>query len=198
MLAEPKGSTSPTSQPHQCAVFRRICMPLPWHTRFPEMLLKKSHLAQTNDLKPLTPNPATDQFPEPVPTCGPKNVFTIFFLWRNSPWLTTAPSLSRLRHTTLGRSPLDEWSARRAELHLTKHNNHDRQTSMPSAGFEPIIPAWERSQTLVLNRAATEIGYLFRYLLTLSGNSLVSMVTVVKVFPRLNKMHSLTSRIPPT
>jgi hypothetical protein len=37
-----------------------------------------------------------------------------------------------LRHTTLGRIPLDEWSARRRDLYLrTKHNTHKRQISMP-------------------------------------------------------------------
>jgi hypothetical protein len=31
-----------------------------------------------------------------------------------------------LWHTTLGRTPLDEWSARRRDLYLTTHNTHDR------------------------------------------------------------------------
>jgi hypothetical protein len=62
------------------------------------------------------------------------------------------------RHTTLGRNPLDEWSARRRDLYLTTHNTDKRQTSMPSAGFEPTIPASERPQTHTLNRAASEIG----------------------------------------
>jgi hypothetical protein len=31
-----------------------------------------------------------------------------------------------LRHTTLGRTPLDEWSARRRDLYLTTHNTTDR------------------------------------------------------------------------
>jgi hypothetical protein len=31
-----------------------------------------------------------------------------------------------LRHTTLGRTPLDEWSARRRDLYLTTHNTHKR------------------------------------------------------------------------
>jgi hypothetical protein len=44
------------------------------------------------------------------------------------------------RHTTLGRTPLDEGPARRRVLYLTTHNTHKRQTSMPPAGFEPIIP----------------------------------------------------------
>jgi hypothetical protein len=33
-----------------------------------------------------------------------------------------------LRHTTLDRTSLDEWSARRRDLYLTTHNNHNRQT----------------------------------------------------------------------
>jgi hypothetical protein len=52
-----------------------------------------------------------------------------------------------LRHTTLGRTPLDEWSARRRDLYLTTHNSHKRQTSMPPAGFETEIPASELPQT---------------------------------------------------
>jgi hypothetical protein len=42
-----------------------------------------------------------------------------------------------LRHTTLCRTPLDEWLASRRDLYLTTHNNHDTETSMPPAGFEP-------------------------------------------------------------
>jgi hypothetical protein len=62
-----------------------------------------------------------------------------------------------LRHTTLGRTPLDEWSARRRDLYLTTHNIHKRQTSMLLAGFEPAIPPSERPQTHALDRAATGI-----------------------------------------
>jgi hypothetical protein len=36
-----------------------------------------------------------------------------------------------LRHTTLGRTPLNELSVRRRDLYLTTHNTHNRQTSMP-------------------------------------------------------------------
>ena len=59
------------------------------------------------------------------------------------------------RLTTVGRTPLDEWSARRRDLYLTKHNTHNRQTSMPPVGFEPTISAGERPQTYALDRAAT-------------------------------------------
>jgi len=65
-----------------------------------------------------------------------------------------------LRHTTLGRTPLDEWSARRRDLYLTAHNFHKRQTSMPPAKFEPRIPGSEWLQTHALYRAATWIGNL--------------------------------------
>jgi hypothetical protein len=36
-----------------------------------------------------------------------------------------------LRHTTLGRTPLDEGSARRIDLYLTTYNTHNRQTFTP-------------------------------------------------------------------
>jgi hypothetical protein len=35
-----------------------------------------------------------------------------------------------LRHTTFVRIPLDEWSARRRDLYLTKHNNHRDRHSL--------------------------------------------------------------------
>jgi hypothetical protein len=66
--------------------------------------------------------------------------------------------LITLRHTTLGRTPLDEGSVRRRDLYLTTHNTHNRQTSIPAAGFEPATPASERPQTHALDRADTEIG----------------------------------------
>ena len=76
------------------------------------------------------------------------------------------PSLSRLHDhspldTTVGRTPLDEWSARRRDLYLTTHNTYNRQTSMPPVGFEPSIPAVERTQTNALDRAATWTGIIF-------------------------------------
>jgi len=62
------------------------------------------------------------------------------------------------RRTTVGRTPLDEQSARREELYLTAHNTHKGQTYMLPVGFEPTIPASERSQTYVLDGAATGNG----------------------------------------
>jgi len=39
------------------------------------------------------------------------------------------------RRTTVGRTPLGEWSARRRDLYLTTHDTHSRQTSMPPGGI---------------------------------------------------------------
>jgi hypothetical protein len=62
-------------------------------------------------------------------------------------------------HThTLGRTPLDKWSARRRDHYLATHNTHKRQTSMLPAVFEPAVPASKRPQTHILDRAATGIG----------------------------------------
>ena len=45
------------------------------------------------------------------------------------------------RCTTVGRTPLDERSARRRDLYLTTHDTYNRQISMPPVGFEPKISA---------------------------------------------------------
>jgi hypothetical protein len=62
------------------------------------------------------------------------------------------------RRTTVGRTPLDEWSARRRGLYLTTHNTHNRQTSMPPVEFEPTIAVGEWPQTYALDRAVTGTG----------------------------------------
>jgi hypothetical protein len=83
--------------------------------------------------------------------------------WRYSPQWARASSFTRCldhtqRRTTVGRTPLEEWSARRRDLYLTTHNTHKRQTSMLPVGFEPTISAGERPQSYALDRAATGTG----------------------------------------
>jgi len=82
---------------------------------------------------------------------------TFFFYWHYNPsWVcilqpssrAIASSLTRFldhtqRRTTVGRTPLDEWSARRRDLYLTTHYTHNRQIYMPPVGFEPTISAGE-------------------------------------------------------
>jgi hypothetical protein len=45
------------------------------------------------------------------------------------------------RYRPLGRTPLDEESVHRRNLYVPTRNIRKRQKSMPSAGFEPTIPA---------------------------------------------------------
>jgi hypothetical protein len=64
-----------------------------------------------------------------------------------------------ISHTTAGRTPVDEGSARHSDLHLTTHNTRMRQTSMPPVGFEPAIPASKWPQAHALHCSATGIGF---------------------------------------
>jgi len=84
----------------------------------------------------------------------------IFSSWINSPYWVRAFSLSRLHdhtHTTLGRTPLDEWSDRCSDFYLTAHTDK-RQTSATPVGMEPAIATSERLQTHASEPAATGIG----------------------------------------
>jgi len=49
-------------------------------------------------------------------------------------------SRSNSRRTTVGRTPTDEWSARRRDLYLKTHNTHNRQTSMSRRDSNPQSP----------------------------------------------------------
>ena len=61
------------------------------------------------------------------------------------------------RRSTVRRTPLDEWSARRRDLYLTTHDTHNRQISMLPVGFEPTISAGERPQAAHLLRSWVRI-----------------------------------------
>ena len=70
----------------------------------------------------------------------------IFLSGTNSPQWAMASSFTRFldhtqRRTTVGRTPLEEWSARRRDLNRTTHNTHNRKTSMAPVRFEPTISA---------------------------------------------------------
>jgi len=61
-----------------------------------------------------------------------RNTITVFIFLpcRNSPTGPRPPYYHRymiiLRHITIGRTPLDEWSAPHRDLYLTTHNTHKR------------------------------------------------------------------------
>jgi hypothetical protein len=93
------------------------------------------------------------------------------------PQWATASSFTRFpdhtqRSNSVGRTPLDEWSARRRDLYLSTHNTHNRQTFMSPVGFEPTISRGERPQTYALERVSTGTGehgcisiYLLEYII---------------------------------
>jgi hypothetical protein len=59
-----------------------------------------------------------------------------------------------LRHTTLGRTPLDKRSARRRELYFITRKTHKRQTFTAPVEFETATAACKQPQTQALDRAA--------------------------------------------
>jgi len=94
---------------------------------------------------------------------GTYELKVIFFLWLCVQTRAMASSFLRfLDHTqrriTVGRIPLDLWSARRRVLYLTTHNIPNRQTSRPPVEFELTISEGESLQTYALQRAATGTG----------------------------------------
>jgi hypothetical protein len=64
----------------------------------------------------------------------------MFIFDATAPQWARASSFTRFldhtqRRTSVSRTPLDEWSARRRDLYLTTHNTHNRQTSMLPGGI---------------------------------------------------------------
>jgi len=94
--------------------------------------------------------------------CNRQSLFVCLFVFgaTATQWAKPSSLIRFLDHTqrriTVGRTPLDEWSARRRDLSLTTHN---RQTSIPPVVFEPTVSAGERPHTYFFDRAATGTGY---------------------------------------
>jgi len=63
----------------------------------------------------------------------------VCFCCESPQWVRTSSFLRFLDHTqrrsTVGRTPLDEWSACRRDLYMTTHNTQNRPTSMPPGGI---------------------------------------------------------------
>ena len=68
------------------------------------------------------------------------------------------------RRSTVGRTPLDEWSARRRDLYLTTHGTHNRQISMPPVGFKPTISAGERPAEILGSNPTGIYIYIYIYI----------------------------------
>jgi len=88
-------------------------------------------------------------------------LFSVY--WHNSPHWARASSFTRFldhtqRRVTVGRTPPDEWSARRRDLYLKTYNTHKGQISKLPIIFETKFSAGEGPQTYSLERAATGFG----------------------------------------
>ena len=115
--------------------------------------------------------------------CTKKKHSLFVCFWRDSPQWARASSFMRFldhtqQRTTVGRTPLDEWSTCRRNFYLTTHNTDNRQTSMPPVGFEPTISAGERPQTYALDRAATGISKKKKKNRVISTNLDVSAIMI--------------------
>ena len=80
---------------------------------------------------------------------------TDLFFWRCDPTRVMASSFLRFldhtqRPTTVGRTPLYEWSARRIDLYLTTPDTHNRQISMPPGGIRTHDLSWRAAADLRL------------------------------------------------
>ena len=129
----------------------------------------------------------TQSFLQSLPSVIPSPIPSLihFIYWRYGPTLAMASPFLRFldhtqRRTAVGRTPLDEWSARRRDLYLTTHNTHNRQTSIPPVGFEPTISAGERPHTCALDRAATGTGH--HSFINLNNHSKYSFSNLYQLF----------------
>jgi hypothetical protein len=118
-----------------------------------------------------------------------------YFLWRCDPTRVMASSFLRFldhtqRRATVGKTPQDEWSARRRDLYLTTHNTHNRQTCMLRVGFEPTISAGERPQTYSLN--IIDVDFVLQ---SVDCSSVISFYSIILqllgVFPHILYASSL-------
>ena len=84
------------------------------------------------------------------------SVLSFFLFGATAPQWARASSFTRFldhtqRRNTVGRTPLDGWSAP-TQRHLPDNTQHSQQTDIhgPPVGFEPTISAGERPQTYAL------------------------------------------------
>ena len=75
------------------------------------------------------------------------------------------------RRSTVGRTPLVEWSARRRDFYLTAHNT--QQIYIPPLGFEPTVSAGERPKTYPRLRPRGHWGCLLLCMLQIANQNLI-------------------------
>ena len=117
---------------------------------------------------------------------SPTRLRIFFFFGATAPQWARASSFTRFldhtqRRTAVGRTPLDEGSARRRDLYQTAHNTQNRQTSMPPVEFESTVSAGERPNTNALRSGHTERGLPQRTAVSVRWGMLHSKQTLLTI-----------------
>ena len=91
----------------------------------------------------------------------PRLVSCVVCFWRDSLQWARASSFTRFldhtpRRTTVGRTPLDEWSARRRDLYLTTDNTHNKHA--PGGIRTHDLSRWAATVLRLIDRTATGTG----------------------------------------
>ena len=106
-----------------------------------------------------------------------------YFLWQCDQTRVMTSSFLRFldhtRRTTVGRTPLDEWSARRRDLYPTTHITHNRQTSMPPPGG---IRTHDLSRRAAADRRLSPRGHWDRPGICHTGSNLFYFGTTFYMF----------------
>jgi len=94
-----------------------------------------------------------------------------------------------VRHSTLGRTPLDEWSARRRDLYPTTHT-YKRQTSLPWVGFELAIACKRAATDLSLRPRGDRSGkvHLHTTLIISDKHNLTDQMPTYLVFKQVHSV----------
>jgi hypothetical protein len=95
------------------------------------------------------------------------------------------PGFKPLYCATVFRTNLDERSARRTDLYMTKHNPYNRQTSMPPMIIEPTTAASERLYTYAVERQIDKYYVKSDIVLRFPSLSYRSLNKYLNYFPRL-------------
>jgi hypothetical protein len=110
---------------------------------------------------------------------------TCLFLLAQKPYLALGSLIVQVSRSH-SETPQDGWSARRRDIHLTTHSTPKRQTSMHPAGFEPAIPASERTHTVRLP-GSTESSYAHQKCILINlghikGIARIALATRLSIF----------------
>ena len=127
----------------------------------------------------------------------PFNLFTSFFLqgaagpfWARAFLLPIIHDYAQTHHT-LGRTPLDEWSARCKDLYLTTHNTIARERFHAPGGILPHKPSKRAAADRRL-RPRSQNGQLltnnnFKYRILTQANSQLMLLTVAGIWSHRQK-----------